>query len=91
MVAVQACLALVGVCCPPDSNLCKHAAARGLKTLRITEECRFDHANGLKLARDFLQANTGADAWLSLPCTAWCTWQYVNEAKLGPAYCARLG
>ena len=49
MVAVQACSALVEICCDPESDLCKHAAARGLETLRIAEGSRFDHARGLLL------------------------------------------
>ncbi len=84
------CRALVELCCASASTLSAEADARGLETLRITEQDRFDLPRGLNQARSFIRARRDVDAWASLPCTAWCTWQHVNEAKLGPAYSARL-
>ena len=37
-----------------------------------------------------ISAREAADSWSALPCTAWCTWQFINEKKLGPAFCSRL-
>ncbi len=86
----RACRGLVELCCAPDSALSAEAQGRGLETLRVTERDRFDLARGVERARCFVRARQDVDAWASLPCTAWCTWQHVNEARLGPAYSARL-
>ena len=86
-----ACKALVELCCDADSNLSRLGSEQfGLETLRITEEVRFDSARGLKTALDFIGDRAQVDAWAALPCTAWCTWSYINEAKLGKAYVSRL-
>ena len=41
-------------------------------------------------ARSFLRDRRGADAWAALPCAPWCTWQFVDEKRLGPQFCSRL-
>ena len=78
------------LCCDPDSGLCTAAAARGRCFLRVTKNDRFHTARGLAVALDFLAEHPDADTWTSLPCTAWCTWSFVNEARLGPRHVARL-
>jgi len=85
------CRGMVELCCAADSALCAAAGARGLDCCRITETERFDLASGLMTARRFIAERQHTDSWSALPCTAWCTWQYINEAKLGPAFAARLG
>ena len=89
--AASPCTALVELCCEPDSALSAMAVERGLEALRITKEDRFDLDRGLSRARCFLATHAGADAWASLPCTAWCSWQYVNQAKYGAEFNKRLG
>ena len=94
-VVVKACLvpcgALVELCCDVDSELGSRAASFGVKSLRITQSDRFDLPRGVDKACRFLRGQTGADAWAALPCIAWCIWQFINQKKLGVAFCARLG
>ncbi len=78
------------LCCDPDSGLCTAAAARRRHFLRVTKGCKFHTARGLGLALAFLAEHPDADTWTSLPCTAWCTWSFVNEARLGDRHRARL-
>jgi hypothetical protein len=87
---VAPCQALVELCCAPDSGLGLAAEARGLSSCRITEPDRFDLARGLAKARGFIADHGCTDSWAALPCTAWCTWQYINEAKLGKEFASRL-
>ena len=84
------CEALVELCCDPDSELGKLAASYGLESLRITQNDRFETPAGVQKARSFLETRRGGDAWAAVPCTAWCTWHYINEKRLGPAFCSRL-
>ncbi len=79
--------ALLESCCDVDSELSALAHGYGMRTCRVTQVDRFDWARGLRKARDFIGANRAVDAWGALPCTTWCSWQFVNEAKLGPASC----
>ena len=89
MTGVQVpCRALAELCCDADSELGRMAPAYGLANLRITEVDRFDVAKGLRKAKSFIQEHDGCDAWAALPCTSWCTWQYINERKLGDAFCS---
>ena len=84
------CEALVELCCDADSELGRLAPEYGLRSLRITEEVGFDARRGERLASDFLLEHPASDAWSALPCTAWCTWHYINEKKLGEKFCSRL-
>ncbi len=81
---------LIELCCSPDSLLSTVGEEHGMTTCRITEADRFDLPRGLAKARDFISCHPGADAWSALPCTAWCTWQYINTLKLGQAFASRL-
>ena len=63
--------------------------AHGMIVRRITAPDRFDLPRGLALSMEFIAVNPGTDAWAALPCTAWCTWQFINTAKLGPSFTAR--
>ena len=82
--------ALVELCCDADSELGRLAPEYGLRSLRLTEDVRLDTQRSEGIAQDFLRTHSNADAWSALPCTAWCTWQYVNAAKLGKDFCSRL-
>ena len=84
------CVGLVELCCDADSRLTALAPEYGLTGSRITIESRFDTPAGRDEALALIAAAPGTDAWASLPCTSWCTWTFVNESRLGPAYCARL-
>ncbi len=84
------CTALVELCCDEDSALSALAPEYGLESLRITQADAFETEAGVEKACSFLRARPGADAWASLPCTPWCTWHFINEKRLGPAFCARL-
>ena len=87
---LRPCAALVELCCDADSELGRQASELGLRSLRITEAERFDTRKGEGLARNFLEQHECADAWSALPCTSWCTWQYISERRLGEKFCSRL-
>ena len=84
------CLALVELCCDADSELSSQAGRFGVEALRITKDDRLDLDRGVEKALSFISSRSAVDAWSAVPCTAWCTWNYVNEAKLGPAFVKRL-
>ena len=90
LAALVPCRSLVELCCDSDSVLGERAAAFGIESSRITVVDRFDLPRGVAKAQSLLAENGGSDACSALPCTAWCTWQYVNERKLGKAFCSRL-
>ena len=81
--------ALFEICCDADSELGLAAEARGLVHERITLEDRFDLARGVAKARSFV-AQQRTDVVVALPCTAWCSWNQLNAARLGRAFRARL-
>ena len=62
----------------------------GLLTKRITKDERFDLRRGVDTALMFIESHTDVDAWSAIPCTAWCTWTFLNESRLGPRYAANL-
>ena len=82
--------ALIELCCSLTSELAALGQAHGMLVQRVAEAERFDLPRGLSLSLAFIGANPVADAWAALPCTAWCTWQFINAAKLGPAFVSRL-
>ena len=86
----RSCRNLVELCCDAGSELSRLAPEYGIEALRITETDRFDLARGVETARGFIGSRRDVDAWAALPCTSWCTWTYLNEARLGPSYVARL-
>ena len=86
----QACQGIVEVCCAVDSCLGILAEAVGLPCKRITELDRFDTQSGVQLALRSVEELPGCDVWVSLPCTPWTTWSFVNQSRLGAAFCARL-
>ena len=66
------------------------AGAYGIEAVRVTRADRFDLPRGRDAAMQLVLGGPRAGGWCSLPCTSWCTWTFVNEAKLGTAYCSRL-
>ncbi len=81
---------LIELCCSPESSLSAVGQEYQMTICRVTAADRFDLPRGLAKARRFIGNHPGMDALAALPCTAWCTWQFINEAKLGPAFSARL-
>ena len=88
--ASRRCRALIELCCDDNSGLSKLAGSFGIEAKRITRDERFDLRRGVNEALSFIGAREDVDAWAALPCTAWCTWSYVNTTRLGPQYVARL-
>ncbi len=79
------------ICCEPNSDLSALAPEYGyVNVRRITIDDRFDLPRGVNTARSFIHRHPATDAWSALPCTSWCTWSFVNAARLGSAFCARL-
>ncbi len=91
MVRVRYYSGFLELCCDYDSGLCNLAPEYDFSPQRVTQDERFDRPSGMHLASTFVASCVHCDVWGSLPCTPWCTWTFVNEKKLGPAYSARLG
>ena len=91
MVRVRYYSVFLELCCDHDSGLCNLAPEYDFSPQRVTQDERFDRPSGMHLASTFVASCVHCDVWGSLPCTPWCTWSFVNEKKLGPAYSARLG
>ncbi|CAE8625872.1 unnamed protein product [Polarella glacialis] len=76
--------------CDPNSELGQEFAAQGGHVLRL---CLPDYDMSLQenvdlvvdYAAKWSQAGHDVHFWFSLPCTAWCAWQFVNANAAGPA------
>lgn len=82
---------LIELCCAPDSLMSALACEYQINAIRVTANDSFDTAAGAQRVVDQANALEGSiDMWAALPCTPWCTWSYIDESILGPAFCARL-
>jgi hypothetical protein len=73
---------IIEVCCRPDSLLGSYKyTSRGAVVFRVDECLDFAASYGLNECLNFVDENPGCDAHFSIPCTAGCSWWYVNKSK----------
>jgi len=83
-------------CCEPDSVLADAAGHHGYRYQRWTEQnCDLSLAHDVRQVeqciRKDIQEGQVVCLWISLPCTAWCSWQRLSESRSGhPAQYERL-
>ena len=82
---------LIEFCCDANSNIGNIGKELGVEVVRLHKEA-LDLTNPFIIAQvtDFIKANPGVSIWGSLPCTSWCTWQYMSIHKYGSSYLKKL-
>jgi hypothetical protein len=82
---------LIEFACSSDSQLGKVGKDCGWNVIRLTREsCDLSTIEGIAFARRAAQENPGCHLWGSIPCTAWCTYQRINESRYGSEYSLKL-
>ena len=72
------------LCCEEDSVLSMNVIGRSL-TVRVTEALNLADSRTVRVLNAILRVaehmNIDMHIWISIPCTAGCTWQRVNRAR----------
>ena len=72
------------LCCEEDSVLSMNVVGRSL-TVRVTEALNLADSHTVRVLNAIVRVaehmNIDVHIWISIPCTAGCTWQRVNRAR----------
>ena len=82
--AAMAAAHIVEFCASLDSKMGQKRYERhGCVVTRLTLDHDMTTPKGLAFAEKAVRENPGSLLWGSLPCTAGCTWNFINEQRPG--------